>query len=214
MVRRAQKTDALDLARLCTDSFFGTHAAADGPIIFLQRTVIWGRVLRQVLRRLSIEGEGRECRLIVATDASSGGVRACVDVATHLFDTQRQRFELLIDEMPSGREARRRYGWRPYVASMAVAAADRRRGLGAQLLHEAERTARGWGYREMMLEVAVENANARRFYGRNGYRVISVGAESSGVGATVVRSRDFYSLPYWAIEEVDKCLMRKALGVL
>lgn len=68
----------------------------------------------------------------------------------------------MVDEFPTGREARRRFGWRPYVASMAVSASERRRGIGRELLRAAERTARGWGYRELMLEVAQENDVAVR----------------------------------------------------
>ena len=45
------------------------------------------------------------------------------------------------------------------------------------------------------------------FYERQGFRVVNVGGESSGVGATVVRVRSFY----WQMETVTKCLMRKAL---
>ena len=71
VIRTANPADALDLARLCTDSFFGTHDASDGPLIFLQRGVIWGRVLQQVVRRLAID-EGRECRLLVVADAERG----------------------------------------------------------------------------------------------------------------------------------------------
>ena len=46
-----------------------------------------------------------------------------------------------------------RYAWRPYVASLAVREADRRKGIARLLMKEAERTARRWGYRELMLEV-------------------------------------------------------------
>ena len=91
---------------------------------------------------------------------------------------------------------------------MAVATAERRRGIGKQLLREAERVARAWGYGELMLEVACENDSARDFYARQGYRVAALGPESSGVGATVVRSRGFY----WQVETVDKCLMKKPLS--
>ena len=85
--------------------------------------------------------------------------------------------------------------------------------MGRRLLREAEATARAWGYREMLLEVAVENAAARGFYSRNGYRVVSTGEETSGVGATVVRVREALAgVPYWEVETVDKCLMRKGLS--
>lgn len=208
VVRPARRDDAFTLAELCTDTFFGSHKLSDGPIIFLQRLFIWTKVLRQVMRRLAIEEDGRECRLLVAVDgAGEGEVRACCDIAIHLFDKELKRFELMVDEFPSGREARRRYGWRPYVASMAVAAGNRRRGLGRRMLVEAERLARSWGYRELMLEVAVENDAARAFYMRQGYSTWSRSGDSSGAGATAVRVRGFY----WQVEQVDKCLMGKVL---
>lgn len=213
VLRPARPSDALDLARLCTDTFFGTHQLREGPVIFAQRLFIWTKVLRQVTRRLSIEGEGRECNLLVAVDrAGSGEVMACCDVAVHLFDRELQRFELMQDEFPSGKGAVQRFGWRPYVASMAVAAADRRRGIGALLLLEAERVARGWGYGELMLEVAEDNDAARGFYSKQGYTTVSVGAQSSSIGATVVRVKGAPLAPYWSIETVDKCLMRKKLS--
>ena len=205
VVRKATAGDALDLARLCTDCFFGEHKASDGPIIFVQRSVIYSRVLQQVLRRISID-EGRECMLLVAADAKSGRVNACVDVAIHLFDKELQRFELMIDEMPYGREARRRYAWRPYVASLAVDGKERRRGLGRRLMREAERTARGWGYRELMLEVAFGNEGAVGFYERCGYRII--GEDVKGTGATVVRVVNGL---YWSVDNVEKLLMRRTV---
>ena len=181
---------------------------ADGPVVFLQRGVIWSRVLRQVVRRLAID-EGRECRLLVVADASSGGVRACADVATHLFDRERKRFELQVDEMPVGSEARRRYAWRPYVASMAVAPADRRRGLGARLMREAERTARSWGYRELMLEVAVVNSAAVGFYSRLGYA--RCGTPRPGATRVDVREALAGAVKWWDVTTDDKVLMRKTL---
>ena len=210
VIRSATPQDALALSKLCTDCFFGTHTATDGPIIFLQRSLIWSRVFRQVLRRLAIEEDGRECRLVVAADKTTGTVEACVDVAIHLFDRDLQRFELMIDEMPVGSEARRRYGWRPYVASLAVTNTERRRGLGRMLMREAERTARKWGYRELMLEVAKGNDPALSFYRRTGYKVVrEQPADATGGGsATVVR---VVRGLYWEIDTVAKVLMRKMI---
>lgn len=211
-IRMAEKGDALGLAQLCTDCFFGPQDSADGPFVFLQRSIIWSRILQQVVRRLSIADEGRECRLLVATDSASGSVRACADVATHLFDRDFQRFELQIDEFPVGKEARRRYAWRPYIASMAVAQADRRRGLGAKLMREAEKTARGWGYRELMLEVATQNQNALGFYGRLGYKC----SGKPRPGATSVEVKELLEglVKYWQVNDEPKILMRKPLRPL
>jgi ribosomal protein S18 acetylase RimI-like enzyme len=211
IIRGATTRDALSLARLCTDCFFGAHEIRDGPVIFCQRALIYARVLNQVMRRLAIE-EGRECKLLVAEDKDSGAVTACVDVAIHLFDRDLSRFELMIDQMPVGREARRRYGWRPYVASLAVDSSERRRGLGRLLMREAERTARGWGYREIMLEVARENVDAISFYSKLGYQV--VGEDERGTGATMVRVVNTPLGKSWTIENVGKLLMSKGVGLL
>jgi GNAT superfamily N-acetyltransferase len=211
VIRGATRSDALPLAQLCTNCFFGPHELLDGPIVFVQRAMIYGRVLNQITRRLAIE-EGRECRLLVAADKATGAVTACVDVAIHLYDRDLRRFELLIDEMPKGREARRRYGWRPYVASLAVDATARRRGLGRLLMREAERTARDWGYREIMLEVARGNEEALGFYARLGYQVIS--EDEKGTGATVVREVSTPLGKAWSVDNVEKLLMSKGLRLL
>ena len=123
-----------------------------------------------------------------------------------------RRFELLIDEMPVGREARRRYGWRPYVASLAVDATERRRGLGRLLMREAERTARSWGYREIMLEVAKGNDDALSFYSRLGYQVIN--EDEKGTGATVVREVSTPLGKAWSVDNVEKLLMSKGVRLL
>jgi GNAT superfamily N-acetyltransferase len=211
VIRGATRGDALALAQLCTNCFFGAHELYDGPVVFVQRALIFSRVLNQILRRLAIE-EGRECRLLVAADKASGAVTACVDVAIHLYDRDLRRFELLIDEMPVGREARRRYGWRPYVASLAVDATERRRGLGRLLMREAERTARSWGYREIMLEVAKGNDDALSFYSRLGYQVIN--EDEKGTGATLVREVSTPLGKAWSIDNVEKLLMSKGVRLL
>jgi hypothetical protein len=81
------------------------------------------------------------------------------------------------------------------------------------------------------MALQVENETALRFYGKHGFRVVSVGQQTSGAGATVVRVRGFsLSSPlqaavapadndarlqrlfdYWEVETVNKCLMGKRL---
>ena len=56
-------------------------------------------LLAQITRRLKLE-DGRECLFLVAEDEQSGRISGCVDLAVHLFDRDRQLFELTIDEMP------------------------------------------------------------------------------------------------------------------
>lgn len=206
-IQAAEEQDAWAVSCLCTDSFFGTHELSDGPVIWAQRASVLTRVLGQIRRRVAM-GEGRECRLMVGTDSESGEVRACCDIAIHLFDTRYQRFELMTDEVPADAE-RDRYVWRPYVASMAVNPLHRRSGIGKEMLQEAERVARQWGYDELMLEVACDNSAAIDFYNRNGYELVRRTFDPMEEGATVVRVK--YGL-YWQIEQVEKYLMRKSLA--
>jgi ribosomal protein S18 acetylase RimI-like enzyme len=139
-IRGASATDLPALANLCTDAFFGTHTFGDGPVIFAQRSAIYAKVFAQLARRIGIE-DGREARLLVAVDPSTGALRGCVDLAVHLFDRLEQRFELTIDEMPEN--GRKRYSWLPYVASLAVSPESRRQGIARYaLLRAAPRTPR------------------------------------------------------------------------
>jgi GNAT superfamily N-acetyltransferase len=133
-IRGASATDLPALANLCTDAFFGTHTFGDGPVIFAQRSAIYAKVFAQLARRIGIE-DGREARLLVAVDPSTGALRGCVDLAVHLFDRLEQRFELTIDEMPEN--GRKRYSWLPYVASLAVSPESRRQGIARYALLRA-----------------------------------------------------------------------------
>ena len=200
-IRSARVGDAKQLALLCTDSFFGSHQLTDGPIIFLQRSQIYSRVLTQISRRVCLKDE-RECRLLVATD-SNGDVCGCVDLAVHLYNELERRFELSVDEMPYGRGT---YSWQPYVASLAVRQDWRRRGVARLLMLEAERTAREWGYDTMMLEVAQANEAAMAFYRRLGYGMVR--EDSSGKGAIEVTVRGFW----WDVHSVDKFIMHRRLS--
>ncbi|EOD38436.1 hypothetical protein EMIHUDRAFT_224501 [Emiliania huxleyi CCMP1516] len=155
-LRRAKPSDAVAIATICTDSFYGEHELKDGPIKFSQRAAVWSKVYLAVSRRLQFEGQ-RECRLVVASDARGGPLIGCVDLAE-------RRFELTRDEMPSGG----RHAWRPYVASLAVDRAYRRRGVARCLVGEAERVARSWGHGE----VSAQNEPALAFYRREGLVVV------------------------------------------
>jgi len=207
-IRPARASDRHDIATLCTDCFFGAHHWSDGPVIFLQRVQIFLQVLRQVTGRLAI-ADDRECRLLVATDLRTGELLACVDIAVHLFDRHNQRFELATEEPPiSNDQKSRRFVWLPYVASLAVSTADRRRGLGRRMMRAAEAAAREWGHRDVFLEVGSCNDAARRFYEAVGYRTIGVADADGGGRATAVRLLGWR----WEIVTVEKMLMRKHLA--
>jgi ribosomal protein S18 acetylase RimI-like enzyme len=199
-LRPAQPSDAYALANLCTDSFYGEHTMADGPIKFVQRSLVLAKVFSQVSRRLSFEGK-RECRLLVASDARGGPVRGCIDLAVHLFNSREAKFELMRDEMPGDSN----YGWRPYVASLAVERSYRRKGVARQLLREAESIARSWGYRELLLEVSAQNNGAIQFYTRAGYKVLRT--DIPGTGAEEVNTEGLT----WTFSSVPKYVLRKGL---
>lgn len=205
-VRRAVNADLPALADLCTNSFFGTHAFGEGPVIFTQRAAIYAKVFSQLARRIRIE-DGRECRLMVAVDTTAdnaGEIRGCIDLAVHLFDKREERFRLTLDEMPE--EGRKRYSWLPYVASLAVSPESRRQGVARELMREAEQLSKQWGYRELCLEVACCNLDAMFFYKRLGYKILR--SDVKGTGATVVEIRGFY----WRVLPVEKYVMKRRLS--
>lgn len=57
----------------------------------------------------------------------------------------------------------------PYVSSLAVREAERRRGVARALLTHCERAAHGWGHDELILDVGAANGGARAMYGRAGF---------------------------------------------
>jgi ribosomal protein S18 acetylase RimI-like enzyme len=56
-----------------------------------------------------------------------------------------------------------------YICGMAIEAAQRGRGLGTQLLVEAELSGRALGFNKLSLIVFEQNAAAKRLYERSGY---------------------------------------------
>lgn len=209
-IRGVEQRDRDQLADICTDSFFGTHTFADGPVIFVQRLLILMRVRMQLTRRIGFETDDRECRLFVAEDENSGRICGLLDLAVHLYDRDQQRFWLTIDEMPkSNPMERNRWSWQPYLASVAVRSIDRRRGVARQLVVEAERVAKQWGYKELWLEVAQSNEPALTFYRRRNYRTVKAWERGkAGAGAQVVTRTGFW----WEVSQEDKFVMRKPLG--
>jgi GNAT superfamily N-acetyltransferase len=57
-----------------------------------------------------------------------------------------------------------------YLRLLLVAEKKQSRGVGAALLEDAERRARGSGSRHLVLLVTATNRRARAFYARHGYR--------------------------------------------
>lgn len=71
--------------------------------------------------------------------------------------------------------------------SMAVAPGLRSRGMGGRLLQEAERVALRNGNAFMRLEVRLDNAGARCFYERHGYRRFAISDDYYEDGVAAVR---------------------------
>lgn len=207
VIRAAVPSDVRCLAHLCTDTFYGTHAFWNGPVIYAQHARIFKRIQRQLAVRVD-ESATCERQLIIAEDKSDGGLIGMVDVAVHLYDTFAERFELGRDAMPEGGSFR--FEWRPYVSSLAVQPIHRRKGVASRLMREAERTAGLWDCeRAVMLEVETGNRRAIDFYLRQGYRVLERGGAphtSSDHTQTVVRAG-----LWWAQRPVEKLLMSKDL---
>ena len=208
-VRVVEPSDLTQLAELCTSALYGeADIWKDGPIAVAQRRQIVQEQRKALSRRIGLE-EDAESLFLVAMEPTKYGERVCgcLDLAVHLFDAEEWRFELERDAMPAA--AAGRYRWSPYMASVAVSAADRRSGLGRQMVQTAEAWAERTGYAEMMLEVSEKNEAAISFHERGGYSIISTfpEGEAGGGGEVVVRRG-----VRWEVEQTGKHVMRKQLG--
>ncbi|HVP43731.1 MAG TPA: N-acetyltransferase [Terriglobales bacterium] len=85
--------------------------------------------------------------------------------------------------------SRRRTG---HIITIDVQKRARRRGCGSELLLAAEQRLRAGGCGAIVLEVAVDNATAIRFYKRHGYSVVK-------------------TIPRYYLDSVDALLMGKPL---
>lgn len=76
-----------------------------------------------------------------------------------------------------------------HIVTIDVVAADRRSGIGSQLLGAAEDRLRASGSRALSLETAVDNLSALAFYKRHGFSVVKTLPRyySNGVDALVMR---------------------------
>ena len=202
-IRRARPSDAIPVATLCTDSFYGQHRLRDGPVIFAQRLWILAGVVRSVSARLDRGEEGHEEVLLVAEEARSGRVCGCVDLGRRVFDREQKRVRHGLKEVPA--DPCGRFVWRSYVSSLAVDCRVRRRGVAQKLMCEAEAISCDLGEAEVLLEVAASNEQAMRFYQHQGYRI--VGTDNTlGVGAQQVEVR--YGL-FWEISPEAKYVLGK-----
>ncbi len=79
-----------------------------------------------------------------------------------------------------------------HIITIDVLPRVRRSGIGTELLRAAEERLRGLGSRGVLLETAVDNEPAIRFYNRHGYSVLRV-------------------IPRYYLESIDALLMGKRL---
>mmetsp|Transcript_18076 Transcript_18076/g.46212 ORF Transcript_18076/g.46212 Transcript_18076/m.46212 type:complete len:248 (-) Transcript_18076:72-815(-) len=217
VIRSAIPEDIRSLANLCADALYGEASLlSDGPIVCAQHLNVVQGMKANFARRIAFEsdpeygiGDDQEVKFFIAEDASSGEICGCLDMAIHLFDKQAGAFELDIDEMPE--DPALQYRWSPYIASLSVSRPTRGRGVGRQLVLEAERWAKRKGYGEIMLEVSQTNLDAIGFYERGGYKVVSsfAAGEAGGGGEDVTRK-----LFWWEIRPAAKLLMRKQLELI
>jgi len=81
-----------------------------------------------------------------------------------------QDFKDVLQMLPGGLATNETYA---YVASMAVAAQERRRGLALAMLQSAEAQALQWGQRNLVLHVYEDNVPAVQLYTRYGMQLLS-----------------------------------------
>ena len=208
-IRLVEPTDLTQLAELTTSALFGdADLFKDGPLVMAQRQQQLQKNRKALERRLAYEGTDSECRFFVAVEQTPFGDRICgsTDLAVRVFNASELRFDLALSDVPEGDGACR---WSPYVASVAVNAADRRCGIGGRLVQAAEGWATAAGYEEIMLQVSVLNEAAISMYEQAGYSILSSFAPGEGGGGAehVVRKGG-----RWETQQTGKHVMRKGLG--
>ena len=85
-------------------------------------------------------------------------------------DVQRLSYNALNEDRIGSSD--QRLSERPLLSSLSVSPKYRRRGIAKKLCREAERTAKQWGYNEVLLKVEADNSRARSLYRSLGYRVV------------------------------------------
>ncbi len=66
-----------------------------------------------------------------------------------------------------------------FLSNLVIRGSFRGKGLGTHVITKIEEKARQAGFAKVSLMVAIENKSARRFYERNGFKIIAVQLESN-----------------------------------
>lgn len=107
----------------------------------------------------------------VELEQATAGGRACALAAAVEIGVEEILPPKAVGEQQVGASEAPKPRLTPYLASLAVAPAYRRRGAARQLLARAESLALAWGYDEIVLDAAAANNAALQLYASSGYRL-------------------------------------------
>ena len=176
------------LATTAIKAFYGQHHPLQGPLMYVQRSIIYTDVLSDLSARLRFYEEARERGLkhrgavFMAMDGDS--ICGFADVGLTLYNSHSRSFSLpkrpegnlprhpeLFSASPFANTPTSTYECRPYLSNLAVNPLHQRRGIGRFLVEACEAEARRWGgdYRDVWLEVSLHNTGAIDFYEALGY---------------------------------------------
>lgn len=195
---------------IAVSAFYGEYTWTQGPAMYVQRNIIEGDVLNDLVQRLCFYEEAR-ClgmahtgAVFVAEDCSTGAAIGFADIGVTIWDGSKSTFSL--PKRPEGDpnlSGRSTVELRPYLSNLAVDPTRRRSGVGRQLVEACEAEARSWDtpYESIWLEVSATNDAASELYRRCGYI-----QEAQTFGKEIVKER-------WGFEsqQVRRLLMRKHL---
>lgn len=133
-----------------------------------EQDVLASALARDMLDHFSSSNRNQNA-LLLAEDSASGEIVGAIGVEVLSLS------KAVLDEQRSGAAS---MDLRPLVSNLAVDPAFRRRGIAKQLCRGAEREAKSWGFREIVLKVEADNAKARSLYRAAGYRVVATDREA------------------------------------